>query len=226
MSAVRRISHETYAGVFAVVYLGLMTNALLLITALPLVLLLVTTDPMMSWPLLAVAAPLAAPGATAAFAVFRAHAEGSTSVARDFVRGLRATWRGALALGGLATAVVVVLLVDVRALSSTAFSVVAVPVLAVLTVLVLGVTLLGLVLLAEQPMMRLRDVLRGCAYLAVRRWYLSAVSLLVIAAQVALFAAMPAIGVGITASAALYLAWANSRFTLRAVPTREAATTA
>ena len=53
----RRISHDTYATVFAVVYLGVVTNALLLVSSLPLVLLLVTTDPLTSWPLIAIAAP-------------------------------------------------------------------------------------------------------------------------------------------------------------------------
>ncbi|QIG38685.1 DUF624 domain-containing protein [Microbacterium sp. 4R-513] len=217
MNALRRISHESYANVFGVVYLGLMTNALLLVAALPLVLLLVTTDPSRSWPLLAVAAPLAAPGLTAAFSVFRAHAQGSTTIARDFLAGLRATWRRSLALGGMLSAVVVVLLVDVRAFSGSPVGVAVIPALAVLTVLAVAIALLTFVALAEEPKVRLRDALRAGAWLAVRRWYLSAVSLLVLAAQAMLFASFPAIALGLTASAALYLAWANARFTLRPV---------
>lgn len=213
----RRISHETYANVFGVVYLGLMTNALLLVAGLPLVMLLVTTDPAYSWPLLAVAAPLAAPGLTAAFAVFREHQRGRGTVARDFLAGVRATWKKSLALGATISAVVVVLLVDVRAFSDTTFGVVAIPVLTVLTVLAAAIGLLAFVALAEEPGARLRDLLRASAYLAVRRWYLSAVSLLVLGAQAILFASLPAIALGITASGALYLAWANSRFTLRPV---------
>jgi uncharacterized membrane protein YesL len=217
MNALRRISHESYANVFAVVYLGLVTNALLLIACLPLVVLLVTTDPARSWPLLAIAAPLAAPGLTAAFTVFREHARGSVTVARDFIAGLRATWRRSLALGGMLSAVVVVLLVDVRAFAGTPLGVVAVPLLAVLTVLALATGLLGFVAIAEDPRVRLRDVLRASAWLAVRRWYLSAVSLVVLAAQAVLFTSLPAIALGLTASAALYLVWANSRFALRPV---------
>ncbi|WP_345801383.1 ferredoxin-NADPH reductase [Microbacterium sp. AZCO] len=217
MNALRRISHESYANVFGVVYLGLMTNALLLAASFPLVLLLVTTDPARSWPLLAVAAPLAAPGLTATFTVFRAHAAGSTTVARDFVGGLRATWRRSLALGAMLSTLVVVLLVDVRFFSDSPFAVVAIPALAVLTVLAMGTGLLAFVAIAEDPHARLRDLLRASAWLAVRRWYLSAVSLLVLAAQATLFASLPAIAIGLTAAAALYLAWANSRFTLRPV---------
>ncbi|WP_243075502.1 DUF624 domain-containing protein [Microbacterium sp. SS28] len=216
---VRRLglSQDAYANVFGVAYLALITNALLLAASLPLAVLLITTDPARSWPLLAVAAPLAAPGVTAAFTVFRAHGDGSTTPARDFVRGLRATWRRALAIGAMLTALVVVLLVDVRAFSGTSFGVVAIPLLGVLTVLAAACGLLALVAIAEEPTARIRDVLKASAYLAVRRWHLSAVSLLILGLQVALFATLPAIALGITASAALYLAWANSRYTLRPV---------
>src|SRR5688500_11312772 len=114
----KRISHDTYATVFAVVYLGLMTNALLLIGCLPLVVVLVTTDPATSWPLLAIAAPLCAPAAAAAFTVFRDHSRGGAQVARAFVSAWRAVWRKALALGAMASALLVVVLVDVRAVSA------------------------------------------------------------------------------------------------------------
>ncbi|KEP72406.1 ferredoxin-NADPH reductase, partial [Microbacterium sp. SUBG005] len=57
----RRISHDTYASVFATVYLGLMVNVLLLVTCAPLVFLLLTTDPARTWPLLLIALPLCAP---------------------------------------------------------------------------------------------------------------------------------------------------------------------
>ena len=119
LSAVKRISHNTYATVFAVVYLGLMTNALLLLGCLPLVVLLVTTDPATSWPLLAVAAPLCAPSVAAAFTVFRDHSRGGTQVARAFFAAWRAVWRKALALGAMASALLVVVLVDVRAVAAS-----------------------------------------------------------------------------------------------------------
>lgn len=213
----RRISHESYANIFGIVYLALVTNGLLLLASLPLVVLLVTTDPARSWMLLALAAPLAAPGVTAAFTVFREHGAGSTTPARDFVKGIRATWRRALQIGGMLSALVVVLLVDVRAFAGTSFAVVLIPVLAVLTVLALAVGLLALVAVAEDPTARLRGILRASVFLAARRWHLSLVSLLVLGVQVALFTALPAIALGVTASAALYLAWANSRYSLRPV---------
>jgi uncharacterized membrane protein YesL len=213
----KRISHNTYATVFGVVYLGLMTNALLLIGCLPLVVLLVTTDPATSWPLLAVAAPMCAPSVAAAFTVFREHSRGGTQVARAFLAAWRAVWRKALALGAMASALLVVALVDVRAVAHLEISVVVVPLLAVIALVTLAVTVIGLAAVAEEPDARLRDVLKASLYLGVRRWYLTVVSLLVLATQLMLFTSMPAIALGLTAAPALYLAWANSRYTLRPV---------
>lgn len=226
MNAINRIGHDTYSTVINVVYLGLIINALLFVSSLPIVALLVTTDPVRSWPLLAIAAPLAAPGITAAFTAFREYGNGGTTPARAFVSGWRRSWRSAMTLGAITSAVLVVLLVDVRMLAPITAGVVIVPVLGMLTAITAAIALVGFVAIAEQPKARLRDVLRATAYLCVRRWYLSIVSLMVIGAQLALFANLPAIGIGLTASPALYLAWANSRFTLRSVFETRVATAA
>lgn len=210
----RRISHDTLALVTGTVYAGLVTNLLLLVAALPLVLLLVTTDPARSWPLIAVAAPLAAPGAAAAFHVFRELGAGGPAPVRAFVRGVRQSGARALAIGAMASAVVTVLLVDVRMLAGSPVGVAVVPLLGVLVALTLAVTLHALVAVAEVPEARLAAVLRASAVYAVRRWYLTAVSLAILAAQAVLFSALPALGLGLTAAAALYLAWSNSRYAL------------
>ncbi|MDR7187958.1 putative membrane protein YesL [Microbacterium sp. BE35] len=211
------VSHETWASLIGMIYLGLIVNLLLVVSSLPLVVLLVTTDPLYSWPLLALAAPLAAPGLAAAFRAFREHGEGGLGPIRAFVAGLRATWRRALLIGAAVAAVVVVLLVDVRMLASTAVAVFTVPLLGVLALLAVGVGLVALVAIAEVPTARLRDVVRAGLYLSLRRWYLTAASLAALSAQVAVFATAPALGLGLTASAALFFAWTNSRFTLRPV---------
>lgn len=213
----RRIGHEGFAAIFGVAYLGLMTNALLLVAALPLVVLLMTTDPAASWPAIAVAAPLAAPGVTAAFSVFRSHADGGTEVVRAFLAGYRATWRRAMALGALGSAAAVVLVVDLHMLGSGDLAAAVVPAFAALLAVAAIATLVGLVAIAEVPHARLGEVIRAAAYLGLRRWYLSAVSLAALGAQFAVFANLPAIGLGITAAPALYLAWANARYTLRPV---------
>lgn len=213
----KRVSHGTWAAILGVLHFGLMVNLLVLLAALPLLLLLFTTDPALSWPLLALAAPLAAPALTGAFTAFRESAAGETRVVRAFLRGWRATWRTAMLIGLLATATVVVLLVDVRAASDTAASVVVVPVLGLLTVIAVATALVGLVGLAEAPAARMRDILKAALYLGVRRWYLTALSFAVLGVQFAVFTTVPAIAVGLTGAPALYVAWANGRHTLRPV---------
>ncbi len=213
----KRVSHTTWSTILSVVYLGLMTNFLVLVGALPLVLLLMTTDPAYSWPLLAAAAPLSAPALSAAAATFREYSRGENQVVRTFVNAWRATWRKGMLLGLLAVAVLVVLLVDVRAVSASQASVVIVPVLGILALIVAATALVALVALSEAPGARLRDILRASLYLSVRRWYLTALSFLVLGIQIALFTTMPAIAIGLTAAPALYISWANSRHTLRPV---------
>ena len=91
---------------------------------------------------------------------------------------------------------------------------VAVPVLVTLAVLVVSTATLALVGVVERPRARVRDLLRAGLYLAVRRWYLTAVSLFVLGLLVALVAARPAVGLGLAAAPLLYVVWANSRYAL------------
>lgn len=217
MTAMRRISHGFASTAFEVVYLGVATNAMLALACLPLLVLAIGTNPAESWPYLAAAAALAAPGVSAAFTVFHEHGRSGAGPVRAFLRGYRATWRKALGIGAATAALLVVLLVDVRALAASALGVVVVPVLLMLSVLALAAGMLALVAIAEVPVARLRDVLRAALLLGVRRWYLTIVSLLIAAVQIALFANLPAIAVGVTAAAALYPIWANCRYTLRPV---------
>ena len=215
MSGVR-IRHETFQGVFDLVYVGLLTNLLLVLGCLPLVAGLVVTDPGRSWPLLALVAPVCAPALCAAFGVLSAYSTGrSTAVLRTFGRIWRATAGRAIAVGALATATLVVLGVDARAAWGRPVGAAAIPVLVVAMVLVASTGLLALVVLAERPAVRLRDALRACLYLAVRRWYLTAASLAVLTVLEALLATRPAVALGLAASPLLYVVWANSRYTLR-----------
>jgi uncharacterized membrane protein YesL len=137
-------------------------------------------------------------------------------VLRTFGRAWRASFRRASALGALATSALVVLGVDIRAAWGRPIGAVAIPALVVGMVLVVAASLLALVVIAERPRVRLRDALRACLYLAVRYWYLTLLSLAVLALLQALLANRPALALGLAASPLLYVVWANSRFTLRA----------
>lgn len=223
----RRISHDTYATIFSVAYLGFMTNLLLALGALPFVVVLLATDLAVAWPALALLAPPAAPSLAAAFTVFAAFsADPSIGVIRTFRAAYRAVWRRATALGAVVTVLLVVLGVDMRWAWDQPVGAVAVPALAVLVVLTVATGLLGLVAIADVPTARLRDVLRASLYLAVRRWYLTAVSLLALLLLVALLGARPALAIGLAAAPVLYVVWANSRYSLRPVLPREATSTA
>ena len=224
-----RISHEMYATVFSVVYLGLMTNALLIVGCLPLLVVLLTTDTALSWPLVALATPLSTPAVAAAFAVFSAYSsDPGVGVVRTFARSWAAVFRRAATLGTMGAAALVVLGVDGRAAWGRPSGTWAVPALATLGVLVVATTMLGLVALAEVPRARLRDVLRACLALGVRRWYLTLGSLFVLALLLTLLTAKPAIAVGLATAPLLYVVWANGRYSLRPVlpVEREAATPA
>ncbi|WP_175477136.1 DUF624 domain-containing protein [Ruania alba] len=177
----RMPSAQTWETVIGIGYLVLGTNAMLLVGALPLVVLLVSTDPVTSWPALLGAGVLATPALTAGFAVFthysRTH---GTEVIRTFWRSWAAHLRRSLAVGLLWTTTAVVLVVDVLALWGATLGAVLTPVFVVLFLLATATALLALVASVERPDARLRDVLRASLYLGLRRWYLTAVSFLVL----------------------------------------------
>ncbi|MFV2114694.1 hypothetical protein ACFHW0_20485 [Micromonospora sp. LOL_025] len=212
-----RPRHDTIAAVFDGIYTALVSNMLLVLGGLPLVVLALTTDAARAWPLYALAAPLCAPGLCGVFAVMSGYSSGGAGgVLRTFGRAWRATARRAVLWAAAATAVLVVLGVDAYALWGHRAGALTLPILAVLAVLTAATALLGLVTIAERPTARLRDVARACAYLAVRRWYLTAASLLVLALLAQLFAARPAIALGVAAAPLWYVVWSNSRYSLRA----------
>ncbi|WP_144834614.1 ferredoxin-NADPH reductase [Microbacterium sp. BH-3-3-3] len=219
----RRISHDTYASVFATVYLGLIVNVMLAVACAPFLIVAMTTDPAASWPLLLLTAPLCAPALAGALTAFRAHGMGEGRVVRVFWAGWRRTAGKSLAIGALAAIVVTLALIDVRAVATASWGVLVVPLCLSVVLLALAVAPVALTALVEAPGTPLRVLLSTAAVFAVRRWYLSAVSLLVLAGQAVLFTTSPALALGLTAAPALYLVWANARFSLRPVLPADAA---
>lgn len=213
----RNPAFATYQTVFGIAYLGLISNLLLIVACLPLVVLLLFTDPASSWPLIALALPQCAPALVGVFGAFRAHAEGSTTPVRDFLAAYRAGVRRAVGLGAVATGCLVVLFVDIRFFTEQRFGLAALPLLAVLILLVVATGLLALTAIAQDARMRLRDAVRAAAYLSLRRWYLTALSLTVLGLLLWLLTAAPAIALGLAASPSLYVVWTNSRHSLRAL---------
>ncbi|UFU03204.1 DUF624 domain-containing protein [Ruania suaedae] len=214
----RMPSADTWETVIGVGYLVLGTNAMLLLATLPLLVLLVSTDPRTSWPALLGAGVLATPALTAAFAVFSHYSTTKgTEVVRTFWRSWARHLRRSLALGAMLAGAAVVLVVDVLALWGSRWGAVLTPLLAVLLALAAATALLALVASVERPEARLRDVLRASLYLGVRRWYLTIGSFVVLALLAGLFVAQPAVAVGLAATPLLYVTWGNSRYTLKPV---------
>jgi uncharacterized membrane protein YesL len=210
------IGPDTYEMVFGTVYTGLMTNVLLAVACLPLVVLVAATDPGVTWPYLALAAPLLGPALAAAFAVFAAFSsDGSTAVVRTFVSAWRRHLRRGLAIGALATGAVVVVAVDVVFFWGRTVGAVVIPVLVTLAVGTVLTAVLALAAVPDLPGARLRDVLLGALVLGARRWYLSAGALLVLGLLVSVVAARPVVGVGFAAAPLLYAVWGICRYTLR-----------
>ena len=215
----RIFNHEMYELAFGTLYVGLMTNLLLVVATLPLVVMLMTTNPTTSWPALVLLAPLAAPAAVAAFTVFREFsADGSKTVVRSFVRAWRRHLRRSLAIGAMLAGVAAVVGLNVSFLWTTQRAGAAlIPVQVVLLMIAAATALVALVAVPELPAARLRDLLRVSLLLAVRKLHLTVPALVVLSLLGSLLATRPAIALGVVASPLLFAAWGACRHALRPV---------
>ncbi|MFI7635962.1 hypothetical protein [Nonomuraea sp. NPDC049400] len=220
----RPARQETYEKVFRAVHTGLVTNVLLAVACAPLlVVLAIVRDPLASWPFFAVLSALCAPALTGAFRCFAELGEGSAAVFRPFLEGYRRAAGRSLIVWAAGAAAVSVLAVDAVAVSRTAWGPALAPFFATAAVLVVAVVVAVLALLAEQPSVRLRDLVRPCLYLVARRWYLAAANVVVLGLAVTVILLKPVIGVLLLCSPLLYLVWATTRFMLAPVlPSGEA----
>lgn len=208
-------TQEGFELVTDTVWAALATNLLLTVGSLPFVVLLLTTDPRSSWPALVVTAVLAAPALTAAFGVFGTVGTGPRhGPVRTFLAAYRRTLGRSLALGALVAGAVTVLVVDVVVLLGTTAGAVTVPLLGVLTLLACATGLVAAVALPDHSDVRLRTILRASLWTAVRRWYLTVPSLVVVAMLAAAFTLQPALALGALAAPLLYAAWGGARHAL------------
>jgi uncharacterized membrane protein YesL len=191
---------------------AVVVNLLLVVTAAPLLALLMFTDPFETWLFVAAAAVVAAPGVTAAFTVFD---DRQSNPFRSFARGYRATWKRSSLVALAAVLAGAVLLVDARFFADSAYAQAVMVVLVIVGAIVAGTALLALAAIAEAPAIRVRDALRLGAWYGLRRWYLTLVSLVALVALAVLFIDLPLLALSAVASPALYLAWSNCRYSLR-----------
>lgn len=214
----RRGFPDAFLSITGVLYLGLMTGVLISAACWPVPALLLAGDPGRTWPLVALLAPLVAPALSAAFATFSSYSDdGSVSVIRTFVSAWRRTFRRAIVLGAPSTATLTVLILDVTYLWGRRLGALAIPPLVMASVLIVPATLTALVIAQDRPRARLRQVIAVAAFVTIRRWYLSAVSIVVLLILGAAVVKAPAIGLGVALGPVAYLLWANARHSFSTV---------
>ena len=197
------IAVTTYERGFRGLWTGLVVNLLVAVACAPLLLALVLVeDPLASLPFFAVLSCVCGPAVLGAFGAFAADDRPAAAFVaayrRGFLRGLALWAGGAAALGVLAVNVVGALAGDV------AFARPLLPMFVVLAVLVVAVLPYAL---AGAP-------LRVAAVVALRRWYLSALNLLVLAVLLAILLVKPGVGVLLACAPLLYVVWSNARYAL------------
>ena len=219
------MKHEIYNRVFATAYALLTTSALVVGASAPFLAVLLFTPVTTSWPLLVLTAPFLGPAFAAAHAVFDSTTrDDGAPVVRGFLRAWRRHARRAAIVSGAASAVLVVLAVDIGAAWGTPVGAVAIPVLAVLALLTAATALVALTGVVEQPDVPVRRLARACLFLVVRRPHFTAVSLVALWVLAAAVTAMPVPALALLTGPALYVVWVGSRATLRplhAVPGSE-----
>jgi uncharacterized membrane protein YesL len=138
-----------------------------------------------------------------------------------FAQAWRSSFRRATTLGLLGSAVLVVLGVDIAWAADRAPF--AAGILVALAALAVATGTLVVVVLTERPAVRLRDALKACAFLAVRRWYLTVTTLAFLGVFEMLLVFAPVVALAIATAPLAYLVWSNCRYTLRPVLDDEAA---
>ncbi len=198
------------------VYLTMATNLLMAVASLPLAMVFIFTDVRKTWLLAAVPAVLLAPTLAAEFAVFeRFTSQGSIPVVATFVREWRAKFRRALVVGAVAVVGVAAFSVDIAVVWGHRVGAAAIPVFAMLIALVLTTAIHVLVATSLEIATRGLALAKLCLYLAVRKWYLSGLSIVALYLLTSFIIVEPAWGLGLAASPVLYLVWANSKYALR-----------
>ncbi|TDO87732.1 hypothetical protein C8D81_3472 [Enemella evansiae] len=194
----------------------LVTNLLLCLVCLPLLVVLLTTDPRVSWPLLALLMPIGGPALSGVFTVCaligdRDGPDGVRSIVIAFFSGWRAGWRRCFGIAVGATALVTIAVLDFAFLSGKGIGALLGPLL----LLVAGLAAFGGVqAIAVQtmlPSVRLGALLKLTTAATGCQPLLMLVSLIAIGTQLALFFQFPALALGISGSLMAYLCWSHVR---------------
>ena len=209
----RIFNHEKYELVWGTIYVGLATNALVVVACLPLVIMLFTTNPAASWPMLAILAFLLGPALTGAFAAFRGFSEtGSTTAVRTFWKAWARNFQRTATIAALLAALTTIGGINIAFLwNEQALGAALIPLQVILIVLGMVTALMALVGQLDHPQLRLLDLLRLALFVAVRRWYLSLIGLVMLGLLGTVVTELPAIGLGLAIAPLLYVTWGAAR---------------
>lgn len=206
-----------YDEIFAYVYAVFRINLCLLAAGLPVLLAFAFTGSQIAaWPFFTALAALCGPAVTGAFAACERMGEETDRVGRVFWSAYRSGFTRSLAIAAAAAAAVIVLGVDLEAAAGTPARAV-IPMLASLIAVVLVV---ATALLAAGRRLSGRGV-AACAYLSVRKWYLSLANLAVLGVLLAAIVGKPVLGLAVLPGPALYVVWANTRHIVASLTTTD-----
>ena len=214
-----RLRQETMETILGYAYALLMVDVLLVVFNLPLaVMLFVTVDSLRSWPFFLLLSLSLAPSLVGVFEVFR------TMRTDDRPHPFAAFWRGYRRRGGaafvvgLATALLLAaVLLDGTITAGTIWAPLLGPLLAVVGlggVAVAVSALAGLVVLERAS---LTAIAKAALFLAVRRWYFSIVSLVMIGLIGAAVLLQPVLGAALAPGILLYAVFANAQYSFHRV---------
>ncbi|MFI5842111.1 hypothetical protein ACIA8K_20595 [Catenuloplanes sp. NPDC051500] len=202
------MSWGTWELIWSFVRRALTLNLALAVANLPLLFALAVVSEPLSYPLFFLLLTVSiGPSVAAAFG----YLHGDLS----FVAAYRRFFRAALLRWTLVVTLTGVLIADIVALHDRTLGAYLVPLFAVLSVLVLSAGVVSLALLPLRPGLRFWAGLLTSAYAAVRRWWLTALTLLALTAAAVAVNQAPILGLATLPGCALILAWANSAASLR-----------
>jgi len=207
-------SQGTFETIFGFVYTALAVNLALVVTNLPLALaLLLVPDPLASWPFLLLLSLTLAPSVTGAFAAMRAmRDDGPPRPLLEFWRGYRRSVLRSLAVGAGTAAIVFVTLTDLTVFAGTIWAPLAGPTLLVLAGTSVAVAIVALAGFALYPQVSTRAIVKASIYVGVKRWYFSAMALVLVGLVFAAVLVQPVFGAAFVPSVLLFAVWGNTHF--------------
>jgi len=208
------VSHETLESLFGLVYTGLMVNVALIFANLPLAFFLFAVpDPLSSWPFFLLLSLTLAPSAAGAFGCFRAmQDDGPPRPLHAFWRSYRRNLVRSFVVGLAAGAVVAVVLLDLAMFASNPLAPLIAPTFFVLGITALAVAIVALAGFALYGQASAWAVVKASVYLAIKRWYFSAMALVLIGLIAAAVLLQPILGAFLAPSLLLFAVWSNAHF--------------